>query len=195
MPEVVPFDPGFAPLVENFSSSIDIVHQVLFSIKNFNQKKLKYRMFEPKIFALIKNNVGFYAGCLLWAYFLVNEYKDYPRSLSGNVFASMTPDEIENYDFNQEIDFITVYLETYVRDAKYYLSKNVNLDKKITIILSLYKEFLNLNDGSFIGVKTTADICLPKMLSDFMPDFNVKKEIDIAINTKSLEHFLTLNLF
>ena len=63
----VQFDPGFIQHMSAFEPNIEYVYNNLNSFKNFNQKKLQFKMFYPKIQSLLKNYIGFYLGCILWA--------------------------------------------------------------------------------------------------------------------------------
>ena len=63
----VQFDPGFVRHLSAFVPSINYVYETLDKFKNFNQKKLQFKRYLPKIQALIKNYIGFYLGCILWA--------------------------------------------------------------------------------------------------------------------------------
>lgn len=192
--ETVKFDPGFAPLVEHFSTNIDICHQILFGIKNFNQKKFKYKVLQPQIKSLIKNNVAFYLGCLLWAVHLVSKYAADPAEITGNSFYEMSEEDIANYDFLQEIEFIIAYLKTYERDSKYYLSAVDKLPEDWESVLFLYKEFLALNQG-FVNVKTTNDIKIPEKFKTLTFDFDIEKEIEKSIEEKCIENLLNLKIF
>lgn len=190
--ETVAFDPGFAPFVEHFSMNIMTVNQILQSQPSFNQKKFRYKMLEKQIIALIENSVAFYYGCLLWAFYLKNKYKDEPRELSGNTFKDLTEEQLKEYDFFEEIDYVIAYLDVYKRDVKYYTGKKAIVPEKWANILALYREFLELNNG-FLKVSNTADIVLPQALLRLDFDESINTEIQKAISNKQIEALLSVD--
>ena len=66
----VQFDPGFIQHMSAFEPNIEYVYSSLNSCRNFNQKKMQFKMFYPKIQSLLKNYLGFYLGCILWAVYI-----------------------------------------------------------------------------------------------------------------------------
>lgn len=194
MAEKVLFDPGFAPLVDDFYQSIDIVKQIMTSVPSMHQKKFKYKMLQADIIKLVKNNVAFYFGCMLWAYYLVNNFKNEPKELEGNTFSDLSEEEKAEYDFFGEIDFITDYFAQYKKDTKYYLGKEQELPKEWFFVLQLYREFLELNN-SFLKAKLTSDIVLPEKIANINVDFDIKEIIEFSIMNKSIENLLELNIF
>ncbi len=55
-----PFDPGFVPHLSAFVPNIQLMYNSLSQYRNFNQKKLQFRMYYPKILVLLKNYMSFY---------------------------------------------------------------------------------------------------------------------------------------
>jgi hypothetical protein len=70
MTQEVLFDPGFVQHISAFVPNIEYVYNSLAQFKNFNQKKQQFKMYYPKIQSLLKNYVGFYLGCILWAIYI-----------------------------------------------------------------------------------------------------------------------------
>ena len=48
------FDPGFIPHISAFVPNIEFMHNNLNNFTNFNQKKLQYRMYYPKLQKFLK---------------------------------------------------------------------------------------------------------------------------------------------
>lgn len=188
------FDPGFAPLVEHFSSNIEICNQILLSLNSLHQKKFKFKILCPQILNLIENNVAFYYGCLLWAFYIVNKNNTSSAEILNNPFSSISEKEIENLNYSQEIDFIISYFATFERDSKYYTGKSANIDKSWIEILNTYKEFLELNKG-FVKVQSTDDIVLPKSLLNMEFDLSLYDQIMDTINNKNIKNLLNIKLF
>ncbi len=190
----VKFDPGFAPLVEHFSSNMELCSQILLSIKPLHQKKFKYKVLHQQIIQILKNNVAFYYGCLIWAFSLTQEFKESPMEIEGNAFLNLTDEEIDNYDFFEEIDFITNYLTLLEKDEKYYLGKSTPLPELWIKILNCYKEFVRLNNG-FTKVSKTSDIKLPETFSNIEYKAEYKNLVLNSIESKSIESLLNINIF
>lgn len=191
--EKVKFDPGFAPFVDDFIASFDIVNQIMASVPTFQQKKFKFRILHQDILKLVKNNVSFYLGCLLWAYFLVNNYNNSPREIDGNPFYNLNEDKIKTFDFFEQIDFIINYFSQYEKDTKYYMGKALSLNPNWLKILKIYKEFLFINNN-FVEVKTTSELCLPDDLKNKVFDFDIEKIIKDSIDSKNIEKLIELNI-
>ena len=153
----VHFDPGFIQHISAFEPNIEYVYNTLNSCRNFNQKKMQFKMFYPKIQSLLKNYLGFYLGCILWAVYISN--LDEKPILNNLCFGG---DYSEN-DILEEVDFIEKYIEQLKKDVKYYTGQNFSFDEKNLEILKVYKEFLKANKG-FVETKTTKDIKLPTNL-------------------------------
>lgn len=153
----VHFDPGFIQHISAFEPNIEYVYNTLNSCRNFNQKKMQFKMFYPKIQSLLKNYLGFYLGCILWAVYISN--LDEKPILNNLCFGG---DYSEN-DTLEEVDFIEKYIEQLKKDVKYYTGQNFSFDEKNLEILKVYREFLKANKG-FVETKTTKDIKLPANL-------------------------------
>ncbi len=192
--ETALFDPGFAPLVEPFIDNIEVCHQILASQKSFHQKKFRFQTLSPQIKKLIENNVAFYYGCLLWAFFLVSKYKDSPAEILGNQFLALSEEEVSKYDFMEQINTLKEYIVKFEKDTRYYTGKNANIPLSWIDIIDLYIDFVCLN-SNFTSTVTTTDIKLPQILANIDLPLNLRSEIDNAIANKSIETLLNINLF
>ncbi len=153
----IQFDPGFIQHMSAFEPNIEYVYNSLNSCRNFNQKKMQFKMFYPKIQSLLKNYLGFYLGCILWAVYIKSLGE---KPVVGNLCYGGEFSETETLE---EVDFIKKYIEQLKKDAKYYLGQNFSVDEKSLKILDIYREFLKLNEG-FVKVQTTTDVKLPSNL-------------------------------
>ncbi len=153
----VQFDPGFIQHISAFEPNIEYVYNTLNTCRNFNQKKMQFKMLCPKIQSLLKNYLGFYLGCILWAVYISN--LDEKPILNNLCFGG----EYSENDTLEEVDFIEKYIEQLKKDIKYYTGQNFSFDEKNLTILTAYREFLKINKG-FVEAKTTKDIKLPTNL-------------------------------
>lgn len=185
-----PFDPGFAGLVHPFSDNISACNGIIGSLKSMHQKKFKFKILHPQMHKLIENNVAFYYGCLLWAYYLSNAFKD-SHEISGNPFYEMNDKDLEEYGITYDVDYLINYLPKFENDTKYYLGKAVNIPEKWLTILNQYREFILLNNG-FQKVKMTSDIKLPENLLPQLSTEEIKNAIYKSIESKTIEDLLNL---
>lgn len=169
----VQFDPGFIKHISAFVPNIEYVYNSLSQFKNFNQKKMQFKMYYPKIQGLLKNYVGFYLGCILWAIY-IKQFKN--TEILNNLCYGSEYSEAESLG---EVDFIKQYVEQLKKDAKYYIAQDFSLDDVSMNIIDIYKEFLKLNEG-FVKTKTTNDIKIPSCLKPLLPQD--LQEIETAIN-------------
>lgn len=144
------FDPGFIIHLNAFVPNIEYIYQDLYRVKNFNQKKMKFKMYFNKIQHLIDTYIGFYLGCILWAVCI----KDLDKPVLNNLCYGGEYDEKET---TGEVDFIRQYIEQFKKDVKYYLGQDYKIDEFIPRVLDEYEEFLKLNEG-FTKVQNTADL-------------------------------------
>ena len=159
----VQFDPGFIQHMSAFEPNIEYVYNSLNNCKNFNQKKMQFKMFYPKIQSLVKNYLGFYLGCILWAVYIKSLGE---KPIVGNLCYG---GEFSENETLEEVDFIKKYLEQLKKDAKYYLGQNFSIDEVSVKLLDTYREFLRLNEG-FVKVQTTNDVKLPESLKAVSED-------------------------
>lgn len=151
------FDPGFVQHISAFVPNIEYVYAGLDRVKNFTQKKNQFKMYYPKIQSLLKNYLGFYLGCILWATYI--SQLDEKPILNNLCFGG----EYSEKETLSEVDFIKDYIEQLKKDVKYYTGQDFTIDENSINILKTYKEFLIANKG-FVETKTTKDIKLPANL-------------------------------
>lgn len=151
------FDPGFVQHMSAFVPNIEYVYAGLNRLKNFTLKKNQFKMYYPKIQSLLKNYLGFYLGCILWATYI--SHLDEKPILNNLCFGG----EYSEKETLSEVDFIKDYIEQLKKDVKYYTGQDFTIDEKSINILNAYREFLIANKG-FVETKTTKDIKLPANL-------------------------------
>lgn len=192
MKNTVQFDPGIGGLAINLAESINEIYSRLMSFQTIHQKRARFKLCSSKITSYIKNNIAFYLGCLLWAYLLVNDNIDNPKEIEGNIFSELSQEQIQNYDYMMQVNFLENYFESYERDMLYYTGKKILIPDLWKNILSIYSEFLKLNNG-FVNTKKTNDIILPDKLKNANFEFDIKKKIEEAIVNKNLEILLNID--
>lgn len=151
------FDPGFVQHMSAFVPNIEYVYAGLNRLKNFTLKKNQFKMYYPKIQSLLKNYLGFYLGCILWAAYI--SQLDEKPILNNLCFGG----EYSEKETLSEVDFILDYIEQLKKDVKYYTGQDFTIDENSINILNAYREFLIVNKG-FVETKTTKDIKLPTNL-------------------------------
>lgn len=151
------FDPGFVQHMSAFVPNIEYIYAGLNRLKNFTLKKNQFKMYYPKIQSLLKNYLGFYLGCILWAAYI--SQLDEKPILNNLCFGG----EYSEKETLSEVDFIMDYIEQLKKDVKYYTGQDFTIDENSINILNAYREFLIANKG-FVETKTTKDIKLPANL-------------------------------
>lgn len=185
MNNTVDFDPGIGNFVINFNEYINDIYSNLYFLKTIHQKKAKFKLLYKQIENAINNNICFYEGCMLWAYLITAKNKDNPKEIKGNVFLNLTQEEIENYDYLIQVNFLESFFSSFEKDMLYYLGIKYEIPQEQKEILKLYKEFLTLNKG-FINTKTTNDIVLPEKIKKLEPNIDIEKLIFSAIEKENL---------
>lgn len=193
MVETVKFDPGMGELVIDFNEFVNSVYSQLMSFRTIHQKRARFKLYVAKIEKSMQNNIAFYFGCLLWAYYLVKENDKKPKEIVGNVFLNMTQDQKDDYDYLVQVNFMENYFESFERDVNYYTGQKKQIPASWKEILGLYSEFLTLNSG-FVNTKMTSDIKLPEKISKLDIKVDIAKLIDDAIENKSLDSLLSLDI-
>lgn len=181
----VQFDPGFVQHMSAFVPNIEYFYSSLAQCSNFNQKKMQFKMFYPKIQSLLKNYIGFYLGCILWAVYI--KQFDNAKIMNNLCFGG-------DYDEKEtllEINFVIEYIEQLKKDAKYYAGQNFEIDETSEQIIRAYKEFLKVNEG-FVKTQTTNDVKIPSALK--IPDNleEINKEIEKVCENGKLHELLPL---
>ncbi|MBQ3819238.1 hypothetical protein II810_02200 [bacterium] len=177
------FDPGFIPHISAFVPNIEFMHNNLNNFTNFNQKKLQYRMYYPKLQKFLKNYIAFYLGCILWAQY-IKQFEG--ENVLNNLCYGGEYDEKETL---QEVDFVENYLEQFKKDVKYYTGKTEEIDSRYPKIINAYKEFLKVNAG-FVKLKKTDDIKLPSCIKVVKNLDKVKTKIDSVVQSGELWELL-----
>jgi len=151
------FDPGYAQHTTILSINVEYNNSMLNRYKNFNQRKMQFKMIYPKLVRMVNNNTGFCLGSLLWAAYL--------KTQSGTIEENpCLGDTFNKEETVEEADFSINYYTQLQKDAKYYLGLNYEINPLHVKILELYKEFLTVNRG-FTSTRKTEDIELPAELN------------------------------
>jgi len=194
----VPYDPGYAPYIQDLYTNISVIAEEVAKYKAHNQKKFKFSQFENTILSIIDNNAGFYLGCILWGAYIHYRFKDSPKKITGNPFFNLSNENLKEIDLYDDINFSVSYLEKFDKDCKYFLGRTAKTEKRIYEIFNDYREFLLLN-GAFVKTENTDDIKIPEKYS-FIGQFDNEKldyiynSITAAINSGKLEEILHINI-
>ena len=165
------FDPGYSKFLIPFAQNIDAAHNMLFSIKAPHQRKFKFQIVYPQLLKLLEQTVSFYLGCLLWATFITQNFKDAPKEILDNTFIGKSVDaEAMLFEVNYAIN----YIDKLKKDCQYYLGKTCNIPADWAEVMQVYKDFLTTNNF-LVNAKTTADIKLPEQIK--LPSENELQEI------------------
>ena len=166
----------------------------MMSFRTINQKRARFKMFASKIERYMQNNINFYTGCLLWAYYLVNSNLDSPKDIEGNFAQNLTEEQIKEYDYMLHVNFLENYFDSFERDMLYYAGKKYIIPKRWKNVLSLYGEFLELNKG-FTNLKKTSDLILPEKLAQINFDCDILTLVNNAVKENNLELFSSISEF
>lgn len=191
MSDKVKFDPGLGNLVIDFNNFINDVYSQLMSFRTIHQKRARFKLYSNKIITNIKNNIAFYLGCILWAYYIKKVNADNPKEIEGNVFLNLTEEEKNNYDYMTQVNFMENYFDSYERDFLYYTGQETKIPEIWKQILSLYIEFLEKNKG-FMKTRTTDDIILPDSLNNKQISEDINGIIKEVIDKKDLNLLLNM---
>lgn len=183
--EEIQFDPGFVKHMSAFVPNIEYVYDSLAQCSNFNQKKMQFKMFYPKIQSLLKNYIGFYLGCMLWAVY-IKQFDNKP--IMNNLCFGGEYDEKETLG---EVDFILQYVDRLKKDVKYYTGQNFSLDSISMDIIAAYREFLKINEG-FVKTQTVNDVKIPETFKTPSNYDEIYKEIEQVCETGKLYELFTL---
>ena len=194
----VPFDPGYAPHLVPFLPAISAINVELLPIKNFGQKKLRFKILSKIGHKAFLSTLGFWVGCILWGGFIKYKFEESPKTISGNGFIGLSKKDVEGFSYNEEFEAMATYIQNYSRDMKYYLSKYTSLPAFYGVIVEEYKEFVAINDN-FLGSKSTNDIKIPSKF-EFLAEYSDSKldelysQIMEIIESNDLSQFLELEL-
>lgn len=182
------FDPGYAKHISSFLYLNEQVKASLKVLKTPQQRTFRYKQFLPQILEVMKKEVGFYYGCLLWAAYIKYSNELVPKEISGNSFYGRTREELEQYDYLQEVNYLLEFFKQYPKDLSYYRVSGSPIEEKYIKTVEIYKEFLTENE-SFINVKTTAELKLPDSLKilDSQDLLKLKSIIDLTVKDGDFE--------
>ena len=189
MTNTVSFDPGLGKLASDLYSEVYIIENDLAHMPQFARKARYYSVTYKKIVKAILNNLGFYKGCLAWAYYIKNNNND--ANLIGNPFVNMTEEQKSQYAPTDMVDFLIEYMDKFKSDLRYYNIKGVALPNDTGEILSKYREFVAMNEG-FINTNNVSEIKLPENLIFNTNLDEIKAKIDNAIENQNLDELLSL---
>jgi len=173
------FDPGIGNFFTRFSDYAYAIEYELDQIKSFHTKRSRYVAALPGLLELFYNNIAFYNGCLMWAFYISNSFEDEKKLLNNPFWGRNT----EEYDFYDEIDFISGYFDKFERNSKYYFNKSSNIELKYKKIVETYKKFLQINNN-FVSVKFAKEIKLPENIVAFDRQ---KREETLSLLNKAIE--------
>lgn len=191
----VPFDPGLGQYTLVFSTSYLYMDTEVRKLKNFNQRKMKYKSFEAGIMKLCDNLTSFYFCGMLYGAYIKNKYKNSPKEIEGNDFLNVSIDDCKNGDVTIEVETLNKFIKN--NDKNPFASRKIN--PKYYFIMDNYIEFLEINNY-FTTVKTTADLKTPKGI-EYINDFSEEEldelfaEINSCIEAKKVEKILTSKYF
>lgn len=186
----VSFDPGYSKYTLPFAQNIDAAYNMLFSIKAPHQRKFKFQILYPQLLKLLEQTVAFYLGCLLWATFISRNFSENPKDIVDNPYIGI---DVNEDDMLYEVNYSINYIDKLKKDCNYYLSKNCNIPDSWLRILSLYKEFLVINNY-LVTAKTTADIKIPGLIkSTDGSDLNlILEKIKFVVNNGDLKDLFSV---
>ena len=192
MEEKVKFDPGIGNLFIDFNDYINNLYSSLMMLRTIHQKRIKFKLNSQKIYKYMENNIAFYLGCLLWAYYIKENNIKSPKEIEGNVFLNMTDEQKEKYDYLLQVNFLENYFDSFERDTHYYAGKKINIPERWKNILKIYSDFLSLNNG-FTDTKTTENIVIPDSLKNIDSNIDINSYIQKAIEQKNLEILMNID--
>ena len=196
MTTTVPFDPGYSKHVSSFMYFNEQAKRMIFALKTPQQKSFKYRQLLPQILDVMKKEIGFYYGCLLWATYIKYYFENEPKEIEGNSFYGKTEEELQKYAYSSEVNYLLEFFNKYPKDLSYYRVQGEPTEEKYIKTVGIYKDFLEINK-SFINTKTSADIILPKeIINPTKEDLEIiKQKIDLTVNDGNFERLFEFKLF
>lgn len=195
MPDKAVFNPGFGQCLIGFLPIYIEFQSQINATKNFSIKKAKYKLFNTKLNTALESTLGFWVGCILWGAVLKNSYKNNPQKIENNPFWGLKEEDISQYEFNLEFDFIKKYISSYTKDMKYFCGENAVFPDFYLKIVDNYQNFLKINNN-FINTDTTDKINFPEELKhlnnlEVEELENLKKLINTALDKKNLSLLLS----
>lgn len=180
--EGLDFDPGFAPYILAFRGTVEYLYFDINKFRNFSQKKVKFRQYHKKILEVFYNNLGFYAGCLMWAAYLKTQPE---QEILSNPCFGQEYIEAENMEDTQ---YMLAFTDLYPKDMKYFMSEVFEFDSKFVQLIQVYESFLLQNKG-FTETKNNTDLVLPQEIkTDNAAEFG--SIIEKVLETGNLQELL-----
>ena len=154
-------------------------------MKSQNQRKYKFRTLYPQLLKLLEHTISFYLGCLLWATYISQQFKNEPKDILDNNYIGQTVNEEE---ILFEVNYVINFIDKLKKDCKYYLNTTCNLPDSWSQIMTVYKDFLTMNNF-LVNAKTTSDILLPAKIKKLSQENlnTILSNIEIVIQTGELK--------
>ena len=193
------FDPGFAPNIIHFYPAYMTAEEELSRLKNFGQKKMRYKVLDKTVQKAMQSTLGFWVGCVLWGGYIKYKFKNAPKDIEDNSFLGLSPDDVSSFGYQDEFKVMAKYLENFEKNVKYYTGATATLPKEYKTILDEYVSFIELN-GHFLETRTTDDIQIPEKFG-FLAKYSAAQlnklgaKIIEIIETGDLSEFLELEIF
>lgn len=181
----VPFDPGYAKHISSFMYFNEQVKMALKSLKTPQQRAFKYKQFLPQVFSIMEKEIGFYYGCLLWATYI--NYETPAKEIADNSFFGKTEEELQEFDYLSEVNYILNFFNQYPKDLNYYKIQGPKIEPKHIKTVEIYKKFL-IENKSFINTKTTAELKIPNEIKK-LTQLDLEKIKDIITLTTTDGNF------
>ena len=180
------FDPGYAPLIVDSIGAVGYTYYMFCAVKDLRIKRINFPNVFKKLEKLIKTNVAFYLGCLLWASY-IKQFDNF--EIEGN---KLLNEKCTKEEYTSEINFLIDFVKNQLpKDSKYYLNKSYTPNPDYLLILTTYRDFLILNDG-FVNCSKTNQIVLPESIKSLNKNEleEVNSKIQEAIKNKNIESLL-----
>ena len=104
--KTVEFDPGIGALAADLYLDVYVIENDIANMPQFARKARYFAATYRKILKSLINNLGFYRGCLGWAYYIVNEHKG--ETFTGNPFVNYTEEQKAKEILNQYREFLAM---------------------------------------------------------------------------------------
>lgn len=197
--DAVPFDPGYSNYYVDFYLSVAPLVQEIYKLKAMQKKKFKLSIVQSRIKELLNKSTAFYLGCLLWASYISNRFKDYPKKILDNPSLDSPDNTIELSKTIEYFDLKTDFIKKLDKDYHYFLKSSLLEGAQVLDILGVYKEFIILN-SNFVSTKLTSEVKLPEKLSYFSELSNdeldsMEQKIFEIINSGQIETLMDIGFY
>ena len=172
------FDPGYSQHLVSLVFSLEDMYGDINKFKNLGQKKFRFKQYYPGMLKLLRQNTGFYLGCLLWATYLANQEDS---DITNNYCLGKEYDEHQSLI---ELDFLIKFSQTFSKDTKYYMGIDFKFPEEDASMLGTYRAFAVMNEG-FVNIKKTSDLKLPENIKKPSKEDleTIKTTIDKVVTT------------